>query len=102
MPNAAKTPAQQAPEAIAIVAARRTPMGSFQGELSPLTAADLGGAAIRACIEDSGVNPEDIDDVFMGCVLTAGQVRPLLPAACRNRFPQPRSTRCVVQVCAPS
>ena len=78
MPNAAKSQVtksgtQQDPEAIAIVAARRTPMGSFQGELSPLTAADLGGAAIRACIEDAGVNPDDIDDVFMGCVLTAGQ-----------------------------
>jgi len=65
--------ATHAPEAIAIVAARRTPMGSFQGELSSLSAADLGGAAIRACIEDSGVAPDDIDDVFMGCVLTAGQ-----------------------------
>ena len=62
-----------ASEAIAIVAARRTPMGSFQGELSSLSAADLGGAAIKACIEDSGVKPEEIDDVFMGCVLTAGQ-----------------------------
>ncbi len=61
------------PEAIAIVAARRTPMGSFQGELSALSAADLGGAAIAACIADSGVDPEQIDDVFMGCVLTAGQ-----------------------------
>ena len=62
-----------ASEAIAIVAARRTPMGSFQGELSSLSAADLGGAAIKACIEDSGVKPEEIDDVFMGCVLIAGQ-----------------------------
>jgi len=59
------------PEAIAT--ARRTPMGSFQGELSALSAADLGGAAIAACIADSGVDPEQIDDVFMGCVLTAGQ-----------------------------
>ena len=61
------------PEAIAIVAARRTPMGSFQGELSALSAADLGGAAIAACLQDSGVDPDQIDDVFMGCVLTAGQ-----------------------------
>lgn len=62
-----------APEAIAIVAARRTPMGSFQGELSALSAAELGGAAIRACIEDAGVAADAIDDLFMGCVLTAGQ-----------------------------
>ena len=74
MPNTNQSSvSQSAPEAIAVVAARRTPMGSFQGELSSLTAADLGGAAIKACIEDSGVNPSDIDDVFMGCVLTAGQ-----------------------------
>lgn len=60
-------------EAIAIVAARRTPMGSFQGELSTMTAAALGGAAIKACIEDAGISGNDIDDVVMGCVLSAGQ-----------------------------
>ena len=49
MPNANQSSvSQSAPEAIAVVAARRTPMGSFQGELGSLTAADLGGAAIKA------------------------------------------------------
>lgn len=84
----ASTNASQ-PEAIAIVAARRTPMGSFQGELGALSAADLGGAAIKACIEDSGVNPSDIDDVFMGCVLTAGQGQaPARQAAFKGGLPE--------------
>ncbi len=61
------------PEAIAIVAARRTPMGSFQGELSSLRAADLGGAAIAAALKDAGVEAAAVDEVLMGCVLTAGQ-----------------------------
>ena len=60
-------------EAIAIVAARRTPMGSFQGELSSLRAADLGGAAIAAALKDAGVDAAAVDEVVMGCVLTAGQ-----------------------------
>ena len=60
-------------ESIAIVAARRTPMGAFQGELSSLTAAELGGAAIKASLADAGISGDNIDDVFMGCVLSAGQ-----------------------------
>jgi len=60
-------------DSIAIVAARRTPMGSFQGELSSLSAATLGGAAIKASLDDAGISGENIDDVFMGCVLSAGQ-----------------------------
>ena len=60
-------------DSIAIVAARRTPMGSFQGELSSLTAAALGGAAIKASLGDAGISGDNIDDVFMGCVLSAGQ-----------------------------
>ena len=60
-------------EAIAIVAAKRTPMGSFQGELSSFSAAQLGGAAIKACLADADVAAEHVDEVFMGCVLTAGQ-----------------------------
>ncbi len=73
MPTAPTPDGSSSQEAIAIVAARRTPMGSFQGELGSLTAAELGGAAIRACMEDSGIHPDAIDDLFMGCVLTAGQ-----------------------------
>ncbi|WP_297841763.1 acetyl-CoA C-acyltransferase [Pseudomonas sp.] len=57
---------------IVIVSAVRTPMGGFQGELSSLTAPQLGAAAIRAAVERAGVAAQDIDEVVFGCVLSAG------------------------------
>lgn len=57
---------------IVIVAAKRTPMGGFQGALSPLSATDLGAAAIKANLELTGLTSEQIQDVLMGCVLPAG------------------------------
>ena len=56
---------------VVIVAAARTPMGGFQGSLSDVPAADLGGAAIRAAMDRAGVS--SVDEVLMGCVLPAGQ-----------------------------
>lgn len=56
-----------------IVSATRTPMGSFLGSLSTVPATALGSAAIKGAIEQSGVNPNDIDEVFMGNVLQAGE-----------------------------
>jgi acetyl-CoA C-acetyltransferase len=58
---------------IVIVAARRTPIGSFQGALSPLAAHQLGAAAISATVQDSGIDAGDVSEVLMGCVLPAGQ-----------------------------
>jgi acetyl-CoA C-acetyltransferase len=58
---------------IVIVGARRTPMGGFQGDLSGLTASQLGGAAIAAAVADAGVAGGDVDQCLMGCVLPAGQ-----------------------------
>ena len=58
---------------IVIVGAKRTPMGGFQGDLAGLTASQLGAAAIRAAVADSGVDPADIERGVMGCVLPAGQ-----------------------------
>ena len=55
-----------------IVAARRTPIGSFLGALSPLAATELGAVAIRAVVEDCGIDGKSIDEVLMGCVLPAG------------------------------
>jgi len=57
---------------IVIVAAARTPMGGFQGELKSFTAPELGAAAIRAAVERAQVRPEDVREVIMGCVLPAG------------------------------
>ena len=58
---------------IVIISAARTPMGGFQGDLKGFTAPELGAAAIRAAVERSGVKPEQVEEVIMGCVLPAGQ-----------------------------
>jgi acetyl-CoA C-acetyltransferase len=55
-----------------IVAARRTPIGSFQGALSSLSASQLGAVAARAAIADCSLPAEQIDSVIFGCVLQAG------------------------------
>jgi len=57
---------------IVIVSAARTPMGAFQGELKDFAAPQLGAAAIRAAVERAGVQPAQVDEVIMGCVLPAG------------------------------
>src|SRR5687767_12742158 len=59
-------------EPVYIVAARRTPIGAFQGALSPLTGPQLGAAAAQAAIKDSGLEPGSIDETIFGCVLMAG------------------------------
>ena len=56
---------------VVIAGAARTPMGGFQGVLTPLTAAELGGAAIKAAL--AGAGTATVDEVLMGCVLPAGQ-----------------------------
>ncbi|WP_279238273.1 acetyl-CoA C-acyltransferase [Agrobacterium tumefaciens] len=58
---------------VVIVGAARTAMGGFQGEFKSVAASDLGAAAIRAAVERAAISPADIDDVLMGCVLSAGQ-----------------------------
>src|SRR5687767_10341754 len=61
------------PDPIVIVAAARTPMGGFQGELKSFTAPELGAAAIRAAVERAKIGPDEVQEVIMGCVLPAGQ-----------------------------
>ncbi len=56
---------------VVIAGAARTPMGGFQGMFDGVTAADLGGTAIRAALEGAGAR--SVDEVLMGCVLPAGQ-----------------------------
>jgi acetyl-CoA C-acetyltransferase len=56
-----------------IVAGARTPIGKLAGAFASLTAMDLGGFAIKAALQRAGVKPEDVDYVFMGQVLQAGQ-----------------------------
>ncbi|MBF7140908.1 MULTISPECIES: acetyl-CoA C-acyltransferase [Pseudomonas] len=57
---------------VVIVSIARTPMGGLQGVLSGLSATQLGSEAIAAAVERAGVTPESVDEVLMGCVLSAG------------------------------
>ena len=59
-------------QAIAILSAARTPMGGMMGSLSSVPATELGAVAIRASVERAGLNPDQLDEVIMGCVLSAG------------------------------
>ena len=57
---------------VVILSARRTPIGAFLGALSPLTAVQLGSAAIKAAVESAGIRSGEVQEVIMGCVLSAG------------------------------
>ncbi|MBP7942910.1 MAG: acetyl-CoA C-acyltransferase [Polynucleobacter sp.] len=57
---------------VVIVSAARTPMGSFQGAFSGLTAPTLGAVAIKAAVERAGLDANLVEEVLMGCVLPAG------------------------------
>ena len=59
-------------DAVVIVAAKRTPMGGFQGSLADVSAPQLGATAIRAAVAASGLTAASIDEVIMGNVLPAG------------------------------
>ncbi|PCJ43190.1 MAG: acetyl-CoA C-acyltransferase [Moraxellaceae bacterium] len=58
---------------VVIVNGARTPMGGFQGSLSACTGPELGATAIKEAVARAGLQPEDIQEVIMGCVLPAGQ-----------------------------
>jgi acetyl-CoA C-acetyltransferase len=57
---------------VVILSAKRTPIGAFMGVLTPLTAVQLGSAAIKAAVEVAGIGAGDVQEVIMGCVLPAG------------------------------
>jgi acetyl-CoA C-acetyltransferase len=56
-----------------IVGAKRTPIGSFQGQFNTVSCAQLGAAAIAGALAEAGIDAEAVDEVIMGCVLPAGQ-----------------------------
>ena len=58
---------------VVIVSAARTPVGSFNGTLSTLSAHALGAVALKAAMERAKVEPKEVDEVIMGQILTAGQ-----------------------------
>src|SRR5882672_9461645 len=55
-----------------IISAVRTPVGKFQGSLKGFKATELGALVVRESVRRAGINPEEVDEVIMGCVIQAG------------------------------
>jgi len=85
---------------IVIVGAARTPVGSFLGPLSTVAAHDLGATAIVAALQRAGVSPEDVNEVILGQVLTAGAGQnPARQAAVKAGIPKSATALGINQVC---
>jgi len=85
---------------IVIAAARRTPIGSFQGVLAPLKAPELAAVAVRAALSDAGVQGKDLSEVILGCVLPAGVGQaPARQAALAAGIPQGVGCTTINKVC---
>ena len=85
---------------IAILSAVRTPIGGMMGGLATLSASDLGGIAIAAAIEKSGLKGSQVEEVLMGSVLTAGQGQaPARQAALKAGLPMSTSCTTINKVC---
>ena len=83
-----------------IVAGARTPIGKLGGALASLSAADLGGLAIKAALERAGVSPEEVEHVLMGQVLMAGQGQvPSRQAAVKGGIPMSVPSVNINKVC---
>jgi acetyl-CoA C-acetyltransferase len=89
-----------AADPIVILSYARTPMGSFQGALAGASATELGAAAVRAAVERSGVSGDQVDKIFMGCVLPAGLGQaPARQAALGAGLPRSVEATTVNKVC---
>jgi acetyl-CoA C-acetyltransferase len=85
---------------IVIASAARTPVGSFNGALSSVAAHDLGAVAIKAALERAGVAPQDVDEVILGQILSAGQGQnPARQAAMAAGIPQEATAWGLNQLC---
>lgn len=90
----------EASDPVVIVSAARTPLGRFMGDLSPLAAHKLGSHVIGAALERAKLAPEKVDEVFMGCVLPAGQGQaPARQAARSAGLPDATGATTVNKVC---
>lgn len=91
---------QANPRDAVIVGAARTPIGKFMGALSPLSAPELGGIAVQAAIERSGVAPESVYEVIMGLVVSAGTGQaPARQAALKSGLPNTVGAAAINKVC---
>ncbi len=85
---------------IVITSAKRTPVGSFNGTLSSLSAAQLGSIAIKSVLEDTKIDVNLVDEVIMGNVLTAGQGQaPARQAAIYAGLPDKTETLTINKMC---
>ena len=85
---------------IVIASAARTPVGSFNGALSSVAAHDLGAIAIKAALERAGVAPQEVDEVILGQILSAGQGQnPARQAAMAAGIPQEATAWGLNQLC---
>src|SRR5678815_4276888 len=83
-----------------IISAARTPVGKFLGSLKGFSAPELGAIAVRESVRRAGVNPEEVDEVIMGCVIQAGLGQnPARQAALRGGLPPTVSAVTVNKVC---
>lgn len=85
---------------IVILSYARTPMGSFQGAFSGLSATELGAAAVKAAVARAGVDGDAIDKIYMGCVLSAGLGQaPARQAALKAGLPEGIGATTVNKMC---
>jgi acetyl-CoA C-acetyltransferase len=85
---------------IVIVSAARTPVGSFNGAFANTTAHDLGAVAVKAALERAKISPEEVDEVILGQILTAGQGQnPARQAAMQAGIPAEKTAFGLNQLC---
>jgi acetyl-CoA C-acetyltransferase len=88
------------PDPTVILSYARTPMGAMQGALADASATDLGATAVKAAVERAGVSGDDIDRIYMGCVLPAGLGQaPARQAAIKAGLPTSVQATTVNKVC---
>ena len=85
---------------VVILSYARTPMGAMQGALSDASATDLGATVVKAAVERAGISGEDVERIYMGCVLPAGLGQaPARQAALKAGLPKSVQATTVNKVC---
>ena len=85
---------------VVIVSAKRTPVGSFQGKLAPVAAVNLGSISIKAVVDETNIDVNEVDEVIMGNVLPAGEGQaPARQAALGSGLPNSVECLTINKVC---
>jgi acetyl-CoA C-acetyltransferase len=85
---------------VVLLSGARTPVGSFGGVFKDLSASDLGAVAVREAVKRSGLRPDQVDEVILGCVLQAGQgMNPARQVGIRSGLPESVPAFTVNKVC---